>query len=94
MCTGRGFTGPIFPDCPETYQSFQFESEQNERQQHLRDSHKQIHHFCEGDVLALPASVSHWCYNDGDIPVVAVQVFDISNTANQLEQRQRVSFKK
>ncbi|KAJ3691463.1 hypothetical protein LUZ61_020627 [Rhynchospora tenuis] len=86
---GRGFTGPIFPGCPETYQSFHFESGQSERQQRLRDSHQQVHRFREGDVLAFPAGVSHWCYNDGDIPVVAVQVFDISSTAYQLEPRQR-----
>lgn len=63
---------------------------QFQSQQRLRDEHQKVHRLRQGDIIALPAGVSYWCYNDGDIPVVAVQVFDLSNTANQLEPRRRV----
>ncbi|TVU18370.1 hypothetical protein EJB05_34461, partial [Eragrostis curvula] len=41
--------------------------------------------FGEGDVVAMPAGAQHWLYSDGDQPVVALYVFDISNNFNQLE---------
>lgn len=58
--------------------------------QRTRDEHQKIHRFREGDVVAVPSGITHWCYNDGDIPLVLVQVFDTSNSANQLEPRRRV----
>ncbi|KAJ3701869.1 hypothetical protein LUZ61_005574 [Rhynchospora tenuis] len=96
---GRGIKGMTFPGCPETFQSFQPESEQiltetaeSQSQQRIRDEHQKVHRFKQGDIVALPAGVTYWCYNDGDVPLVAIQVFDISNTANQLEPRQRSFF--
>ncbi|KAJ1687924.1 hypothetical protein LUZ63_019314 [Rhynchospora breviuscula] len=96
---GRGIKGITFPGCPETFQSFQPESEQiltgtaeSQSQQRIRDEHQKVHRFKQGDIVALPAGVTYWCYNDGDVPLVAIQVFDISNTANQLEPRQRSFF--
>jgi hypothetical protein len=38
----------------------------------------------------LPAGVAHWCYNDGDVPIVAIYVTDIYNSANQLDPRKKV----
>ncbi|KAJ4771228.1 Glutelin type-B 5 [Rhynchospora pubera] len=93
---GRGLTGFIFPGCPETYQSFQqaeqFQQEGEVQLQRTRDEHQKIHRFREGDIVAVPDGVSHWCYNDGDIPLVLVHVFDTSNNANQLEPRRREFF--
>ncbi|XP_078152861.1 cocosin 1-like [Carex rostrata] len=89
---GRCIKGITFPGCPETFQSFQQEADQFQSQQRLRDEHQKVHRLRQGDIIALPAGVSYWCYNDGDIPVVAVQVFDLSNTANQLEPRRRNFF--
>lgn len=96
---GRGFTGTIFPGCPETFQSFQQQFEKQSQQftwesvsgsqQIPTDEHQKVHRFRQGDIIALPAGVTHWCYNDGDMPVVAVQVHDVSNTANQLGPIQR-----
>ncbi|XP_020080843.1 glutelin type-B 5-like [Ananas comosus] len=91
---GRGVMGAVFPGCPETFQSFQqqFEQQQEEggsQRGRFRDEHQKVHRFREGDIIALPAGVSHWCYNDGDSPVVAITVFDTSNTANQLDPRHR-----
>lgn len=96
--TGRGITATIFPGCPETFQSFQqqYELQREEggsQRQLFRDEHQKVHRFREGDVIALPAGVVNWCYNDGDTPVIAITVFDTSNSANQLDPRRRVSRK-
>ncbi|XP_006654150.1 glutelin type-A 3 [Oryza brachyantha] len=93
---GRGITGPTFPGCPETYQQ-QFqqsgEAQPFEGQSHkFRDEHQKIHRFRQGDVVALPAGVAHWCYNDGEVPIVAIYVTDIYNSANQLDPRHRDFF--
>lgn len=90
--------GTVFPGCPETFQSFQQQSEpeqymmegETQRQKMMRDEHQKVHRFREGDVIALPAGVTYWCYNDGDVQMVSVQVYDSSNAANQLEPRERV----
>lgn len=88
---GRGIAGIVIPGCPETFQSFQEERFQEGQQaQSSRDEHQRILHFREGDVIALPAGVAHWCYNNGDRPVIAITVVDISNNANQLDRNHRV----
>ncbi|KAJ1691696.1 hypothetical protein LUZ63_015851 [Rhynchospora breviuscula] len=101
---GRGFIGTVFPGCPETFQSFQQQSEQEPeqeqfpmggeswRQQRTRDEHQKVHRFKQGDIIALPAGVTYWCYNDGDVAMVSVQVYDASNTANQLVPWERRFF--
>ncbi|KAJ3687053.1 hypothetical protein LUZ61_016217 [Rhynchospora tenuis] len=89
---GRGFIGTVFPGCPETFQPFQQQSEKEQfpmgseswRQQRTRDEHQRVHRFKQGDIIALPAGVTYWCYNEGDVAMVSVQVYDASNTANQL----------
>ncbi|XP_077227266.1 cocosin 1-like [Tasmannia lanceolata] len=87
---GRGITGPIIPGCPETYQQFeQSRQSEQERGQRYNDQHQRIQHFREGDILAFPAGVSHWCYNDGEEPVVVVVVHDTSSQANQLDKNLR-----
>ncbi|KAJ4799718.1 Glutelin type-B 5 [Rhynchospora pubera] len=84
--------GIVYPGCPESYQSFQQQFEQSKQEglaqsQGLRDEHQKVQRVREGDIVALPVGVTHWFYNDGDIPVVAVTVSDVSNSANQLEPR-------
>ena len=92
---GRGITGPTFPGCPESYQqqfqqSGQAQLTESQSQSHkFKDEHQKIHRFRQGDVIALPAGVAHWCYNDGEVPVVAIYVTDLNNGANQLDPRQR-----
>ncbi|XP_073012187.1 cocosin 1-like [Typha latifolia] len=87
---GRGITASVFPGCPETYQSFQHQYETGSQQsERFRDEHQKIQRFRQGDIIALPAGVVNWCYNDGDSPVIAVTVFDTSNNANQLDPRHR-----
>uniref|UniRef100_A0ACD5TWQ3 Uncharacterized protein n=1 Tax=Avena sativa TaxID=4498 RepID=A0ACD5TWQ3_AVESA len=88
---GRGFTGLTLPGCPATFQQqFQpFDQAQGQSQSHLKDQHQRVYRFKQGDVIALPAGIVHWCYNDGDAPIVALYVFDVNNNANQLEPRQK-----
>ncbi|KAK6937774.1 Cupin 1 [Dillenia turbinata] len=84
---GRGVTGVMAPGCPETYQSQQ-ESQQESRQK-FRDQHQKIGRYRQGDLFALPAGVAHWCYNDGDEPLVALVFLDTTNDANQLDSNAR-----
>uniref|UniRef100_A0A6N2ME16 Cupin type-1 domain-containing protein n=1 Tax=Salix viminalis TaxID=40686 RepID=A0A6N2ME16_SALVM len=92
----RGFHGAAIPGCPETFQS----SRQNSRDrressedQQQKDQHQKVRQVREGDVVALPAGVADWFYNNGDSPLVLVQLLDTSNAANQLDQDFRNSSK-
>nr|ABK80755.1 11S globulin precursor isoform 3B [Ficus pumila var. awkeotsang] len=78
---GRGVVGTLFPGCPET-----FEESQRGTSQSSQDRHQKVHRIREGDVLALPAGVAYWSYNDGDQPLVVVSLFDVSNHENQLDR--------
>uniref|UniRef100_A0ACD5W443 Uncharacterized protein n=1 Tax=Avena sativa TaxID=4498 RepID=A0ACD5W443_AVESA len=91
---GTGFAGVAIPGCPETFQQQfgQFDQAQYEGQsqsQKFRDEHQKVHRITQGDVVALPAGIAHWFYNHGQVPIVALYVFDINNNANQLEPRQK-----
>ncbi|KAG6498064.1 hypothetical protein ZIOFF_045972 [Zingiber officinale] len=92
---GSGITGTVIPGCPETFQSPQqgFEQQLEEevagQSQQFRDEHQRIQFFREGDVIALPAGVAHWCYNNGEVPVVTITVSDPSSNANQLDRQHR-----
>ncbi|XP_020243671.1 glutelin type-A 1-like [Asparagus officinalis] len=87
---GRGISGTVVPGCPESFQQFQQQSQRRRGQgQRSSDQHQRINHFREGDILALPAGVVHWAYNDGDQPVVAITVVDTGNNANQLDRNHR-----
>ncbi|KAG5567415.1 hypothetical protein RHGRI_002833 [Rhododendron griersonianum] len=91
---GRGIQGVMMSGCPETYQSSQQQSEGGGRRegggQRFRDQHQKIRRFREGDVIALPAGVAHWCYNDGDSELVAVIMEDTGNHQNQLDNNPRI----
>uniref|UniRef100_A0ACD5ZVL3 Uncharacterized protein n=1 Tax=Avena sativa TaxID=4498 RepID=A0ACD5ZVL3_AVESA len=92
---GSGFAGLTFPGCPETFQQQfgqfdQSEFAQDQSQGHkFRDEHQKVHQIRQGDVVALPSGVAHWFYNHGQVPVVALYVFDVNSNANQLEPRQK-----
>ncbi|KAM0885799.1 hypothetical protein ACQ4PT_030103 [Festuca glaucescens] len=92
---GKGVIGLNFPGCPATFQQ-EFQpfgqgqfSQGQSRSQKFTDEHQRVHPFKQGDVVALPAGIVHWSYNDGDAPIVAVYVFDVNNNANQLEPIQK-----
>ncbi|KAI8523046.1 hypothetical protein RHMOL_Rhmol13G0043900 [Rhododendron molle] len=91
---GRGMTGVMCSGCPETYQS----SQQSERyreggqSQRFRDQHQKVRNFRKGDIIALPAGVAHWCYNDGDEELVILAMEDTGNNQNQLDNNPRKFF--
>ncbi|XP_071724674.1 LOW QUALITY PROTEIN: 11S globulin seed storage protein Jug r 4-like, partial [Rutidosis leptorrhynchoides] len=87
---GKGVGGSIIPGCPETYH----ESEIGVQGQQGRslDQHQKLRRFREGDVIAVPAGVAHWCYNDGDAPLITVVLYDTSNSANQLDNLDAYTF--
>ncbi|PON62631.1 11-S seed storage protein [Parasponia andersonii] len=86
---GRAITGTIFPGCPETFEESQREQGQGRSQGSRKDRHQRLHHLREGDILAIPAGVAYWCYNNGDQQLVSVSLLDTSNFNNQLDDNPR-----
>ncbi|XP_050218012.1 legumin B-like [Mercurialis annua] len=90
---GRGIQGAVIPGCPETYQSpSQSQFTAGAAHESQRDQHQKVRQIREGDVIALPAGVAQWIYNNGRSPLVLVQIIDTSNPANQLDQNHRDFF--
>lgn len=92
----------MIPGCPETFQDLQQESEEGSYRgergreeedagsQMFHDEHQRIQHLRQGDVIAVPAGVLRWCYNDGETPLEVIVVTDVTNNANQLDPTSRV----
>ncbi|EXC01800.1 11S globulin subunit beta [Morus notabilis] len=76
----RGIQGAVIPGCPETYESGQSQQSQRSQQQHQK-----VREIREGDIVAAPAGVAQWFYNNGDSPLVLVSFVDVGNQANQLD---------
>lgn len=95
MHAGRGVQGAAIPGCPETFQSDSSSQARGSRrsQESTRDQHQKVRQIREGDIIAVPAGVAHWIYNDGDSQLVLVSLLDTSNQANQLDENARVSTK-
>ncbi|KAG6789814.1 hypothetical protein POTOM_005940 [Populus tomentosa] len=87
---GGGFHGAVIPGFPETFQSSGQYS--RDRRESSQDHHQKVRQVREGDVVALPSGVADWFYNNGDSPLVLVQLLDTSNAANQLDQDFRKFF--
>ncbi|PPD81351.1 hypothetical protein GOBAR_DD21716 [Gossypium barbadense] len=85
----EGIHGAVFPGCPETYQS---QSQQNIQDRPQRDQHQKLRRLKEGDVVALPAGVAHWIFNNGRSQLVLVALVDVGNDANQLDENFRKFF--
>ncbi|KAI3994521.1 hypothetical protein MKX01_014329 [Papaver californicum] len=88
---GVGVCLDLFPGCPETFHSIRQSAQLRGRsqQQGARDQHQKIRSIRQGDILALPAGVTHWLYNEGEIPLIAVSLHDTSSNANQLDRNLR-----
>ncbi|GMY06269.1 11S globulin seed storage protein Jug r 4-like isoform X2 [Fagus crenata] len=67
----------------------QQQQEQGQSRRFRGDRHQKILHFRQGDIIAIPAGVAHWLYNNGDSQVVAVSLLDLNNQANQLDENPR-----
>ncbi|KAK8969003.1 Glutelin type-A 1 [Platanthera guangdongensis] len=59
------------------------------QRQPFTDQHQKIFDFRQGDVIAVPAGFVHWCYNNGDRPLVTITLLDTSSSANQLDSTHR-----
>ncbi|KAF3436148.1 hypothetical protein FNV43_RR23240 [Rhamnella rubrinervis] len=53
------------------------------------DRHQKIRRVREGDIIAIPAGVAYWTYNQGDQQLVAVHFLHTDNEDNQLDQNPR-----
>ncbi|KAJ0035736.1 hypothetical protein Pint_25063 [Pistacia integerrima] len=85
--SGSGIHGAVFPGCPETFQEeSQSQRSRSERSQQSGEQHQKVRPIREGDVIALPAGVAHWIYNNGQSKLVLVALADVGNSENQLDQ--------
>ncbi|MED6204757.1 hypothetical protein PIB30_011729 [Stylosanthes scabra] len=76
---GSGIQGmTIFPSCPESFE------EPQEAGEGYREQHQKVHEIRGGDIIAIPAGIGYWFYNNGDIPIVVVILLHTNNVANQL----------
>ncbi|MQM08003.1 hypothetical protein Taro_040854 [Colocasia esculenta] len=93
---GQGLIGMSYSGCPETFHSGEEYSysrrteeregpreEEHERSQ-KRDQHQKIHRIRQGDIVAFPPGVTHWCYNDGNEDLVAFSITDVNSQWNQI----------
>ncbi|KAI3891733.1 hypothetical protein MKW92_000573 [Papaver armeniacum] len=89
---GRGMSGALIPGCPETFHSIRQSVQLRGRgqQQGARDQHQKIRSIQQGDILALPAGVTNWLYNEGETPLIAVSLHDTSSNTNQLDRNLRL----
>ncbi|KAK6161298.1 hypothetical protein DH2020_004679 [Rehmannia glutinosa] len=76
--------------CAETYESGS--QSQSDRRRRFTDRHQKVRQFRQGDVIALPAGLTLWFYNNGNEPLVTVALLDTGNEANQLDQQFRNFF--
>ncbi|KAL5561896.1 hypothetical protein UlMin_031643 [Ulmus minor] len=88
---GQGVLSVMFPGCPETFEeSQQGQGRQGQQgRQSRRDRHQKIRHIREGDIVAIPAGVAYWSYNNGNEPLVAINLLHVVNNENQLDQNPR-----
>ncbi|KAE8651811.1 hypothetical protein Csa_006622 [Cucumis sativus] len=79
---GTGIRGVAMPGCPETYQT---DLRRSQSSGNFRDQHQKIRQFREGDLLVVPAGVSHWMYNRGQSDLILIVFVDTRNVANQID---------
>nr|SNQ45158.1 edestin 3 [Cannabis sativa] len=84
---GRGVLGTLFPGCAETFEEAQVSVGGGRSSQ--RDRHQKTRQIKEGDIIAIPAGMAYWCNNDGDQPLITVNLIHIINNQNQLDMSPR-----
>ncbi|XP_062097538.1 prunin 1 Pru du 6.0101-like [Humulus lupulus] len=84
---GRGVLGTMFPGCAETFEEAQVSVGGGRSSQ--RDRHQKTRRINEGDIIALPAGMAYWSYNDEDQPLVTVNLIHVINNDNQLDMSPR-----
>ncbi|KAI3469777.1 hypothetical protein Pfo_026440 [Paulownia fortunei] len=89
----RGLLLPHYNNAPQLLYTFESETQpRSDRKRRFTDRHQKVRQFRQGDVLALPAGLTLWFYNNGEEPLVTVALLDTSNEANQLDQTFRNFF--
>ena len=86
---GRGQRGQQGPGQQSRHRQQGRHSQQGQESFEQLDRHQKVRRIREGDVIAIPAGVTYWSYNDGDQPLVAVNLLDIGNQQNQLDRNPR-----
>ncbi|XP_028791711.1 glycinin G3-like [Neltuma alba] len=81
---GRGMFGIVIPGCANTYEEAQLSL--SGRTWRSRDRHQKIRLFEQGDLIAVPAGLTIWMYNNHNEPVEAISLLDTSNYMNQLDR--------
>ncbi|PWA60001.1 legumin A [Artemisia annua] len=89
---GNGVQGVMLPGCPETYESSQQQFEGRKGGSSFQDRHQKLHHFRQGDMVAIPTGAAHWIYNNGQEDLVIIALLDSTNAENQLDQVHRRFF--
>ncbi|KAK7267358.1 hypothetical protein RIF29_20028 [Crotalaria pallida] len=93
---GEGALGISVPGCSETFEEPQSQPRRQgqrrrsqSQEQEQQDSHQKIRHFREGDIIAIPPGIAYWSYNYGNQQIIAINLLDITNIANQLDPNPR-----
>ncbi|KAG0494097.1 hypothetical protein HPP92_005091 [Vanilla planifolia] len=90
---GRGVAGYVIPGCPESFQIFDWRGTRREKfhgqGQSFSDQHQRLHRFRQGDIIAIPAGIAFWAFNDGESTLVTITVADTSSNVNQLDDNHR-----
>ncbi|KAI3829760.1 hypothetical protein L1987_03888 [Smallanthus sonchifolius] len=89
---GIGFQGVMLPGCPETYEVSTEQFEGRKGGSAFTDRHQKVHHFRQGDLVAIPTGAAHWLYNDGQEELIIIALLDSQNYANQLDPNHRRFF--
>ncbi|PON41532.1 11-S seed storage protein [Parasponia andersonii] len=82
----RGIHGAVIPGCPETFGRGSSQQYRGYLSQGSEEQHQKVREIQAGDIVALPAGVASWVYNNGGSPLVLISFVDVGNQANQLDQ--------
>ncbi|KAK6914095.1 Cupin 1 [Dillenia turbinata] len=89
---GYGVQGVVIPGCADTYQSIRQSISGERGQQRMMDQHQKLRRIRAGDVIAVPAGVTVWTYNDGGEQLECISFHDMANEENQLDMNLRKFF--
>lgn len=87
---GKGLLGAVIPGCAETFETEMPQGEHYQSSRSFVDRHQKVRQFRQGDVLALPAGITLWFYNNGEERLETVALLDTGSEINQLDHTFRV----
>ncbi|KAL1563143.1 11S globulin subunit beta-like [Salvia divinorum] len=88
---GKGLLGAVIPGCAETFETEMPQGEHYQSRSFV-DRHQKVRQFRQGDVLALPAGITLWFYNNGEERLETVALLDTGSEINQLDHTFRNFF--